>query len=522
MTVVEVKMRIALLSTSTFPADQGLRTISSYLKSKGHKVNMMFLPLPEDYSMMYPEEVLAQVEAQVKDAQLIGINAYASTNDRAIQLISLGKKLNIPVVWGGPHPTFFPENCFKFCDLIAVGEAEDAFVELANNLEQKKDITKIQNVWVRKDGKEFKNHVRAPIHDLDILPHMDYDLQDHLILENGLLIPFEERHIGGMIFFQTERGCPQACSYCTNNILRELYKGKSDLLRTHTVDYVIDQLLSLKTRFPSISTIDVRDETFLIRPMSWLKEFSLKYKEKVGLRMKCLTEPASISNEVISDEKLSCLVDAGLTDIIVGIQSGSDQLNFKVYNRFISAEQLLRSAKSLNKFKDKLTVMYDVISCNPYESNEDVLATINLVRQLPKPFYLSVNNLVFFEGTPLYKQAMHDGLIKEDGDTASKLNYWDRWQHIKLKQKNMYLNLVLNLMRGPCTDRRYGLVPSFVLDRLVKESMVNFNEKHKAPVYTAGTMVQSMDFMRENLAKPLYRKMPVSFKMWYDRTRYQA
>jgi len=28
--------------------------------------------------------------------------------------------------------------------------------------------------------------------------------------------------------------------------------------------------------------------------------------------------------------------------------------------------------------------------------------------------------------------------------------------------------------------------------------------------------------MRESVAKPLYRSMPVSFKNWYDKVRYRA
>ena len=45
---------------------------------------------------------------------------------------------NILIVWGGPHPTFFPEKCFKMCNIIAVGEAEEALVELADKMEKKK------------------------------------------------------------------------------------------------------------------------------------------------------------------------------------------------------------------------------------------------------------------------------------------------------------------------------------------------------------------------------------------------
>lgn len=516
-------MKITLISTSTFPADQGLRTISACLKKEGHKVKIIFLPLPEDYSITYPEEVLKQVEEKSKDSSLIGINAIASTNERAEQLITLFKKLNIPVIWGGPHPTFFPEKCFEICDIIAVGEAEEAFAELASKLENKKDITDIKNLYVRtKDGKEFRNHVRLAAEDLDVYPHPDYDLEDHLILENGKLIRFEERHLGGMIFFQTQRGCPQACTYCTNNVLRTLYKGNK-ILRSHSVDYVIKELVRLKDKFPSIGVFDIRDETFLVRDIKWLSEFAERYKNEVGIRFKCLAEPASMASEGLSEEKIRVLVDAGLTDIIVGIQSGSDKLNTNLYKRYITGKQVLKCAQVLNKFKDKLAIMYDIIATNPYEEPEDVLETINLIRQLPAPYYVSVNNLVFFEGTPLYDMAIKDGFIKNGIDSASKLNYWDRWNHIKMKKSNEYLNLILNLMRGKGhSGKKYGVMPEFLLKQLLKPNMVKFNQKHKSFTYFVGYNVMAADYFRENVAKPVYRKMPINVKLWYDKVRYRA
>lgn len=513
-------MKITLISTSTFPADQGLRTISACLKEAGHDVKIIFLPLPEDYSIQYPQDVLNQVKAAASGSKLIGINAMASTNERAQQLIDMFKEMSVPVIWGGPHPTFFPEKCFEMCDIIAVGEAEEAFVELANKIEKNENISDIKNLYVRASGKEFKNPVRPAAEDLDVYPHPDYDLENHRILENGRLIPFEERHLGGMIFFQTERGCPQACTYCTNNVLRKLYKGNK-ILRSHSVDYVIKELVRLKNKFSTIGVFDIRDETFLVRDANWLREFSERYKNEVGIRFKCLAEPASMATEGLSEEKIKMLVDAGLTDIIIGIQSGSDRLNKELYNRFITGKQVLKCALVLNKFSDKLAIMYDIIATNPYETPEDVLETINLIRQLPPPYYLSVNNLVFFEGTPLYDKAVREGLIT-DIDPTSKLNYWDRWNHIKQKKTNEYLNLLLNLMRGKCKGKRYGVMPEFLLKQLLKPGIVKTNQKVKAFTYFVGYNVMAADYFRENVAKPVYRSMPLSVKLWYDKVRYRA
>ena len=365
--------------------------------------------------------------------------------------------------------------------------------------------------------------MRSPAHDLDELAHPDYNIESQLILEKGKLIQFKPRHLGTIIYFQTERGCPQACSYCTNNILRDLYKGKSDLLRTHSVDYVIEELSRLHKKFPHIDAFDLRDETFTIRDIAWIREFSEKYiKSGIGVRLKCLAEPASMSGEKISREKIKLLVDAGLTDIIVGIQSGSDRVNKEIYNRFITKDQLLNAAQTLNEFKGKLTVMYDIITCNPYENPEDILETITLVLQIPPPFYTSVNNLIYFEGTPLYRRALADGIIRQESDTAEMLNYWDRWQHIKLKKKNPYLNLLLNLMRGPATKTRLGLMPRKLVQKLINPKLVTYNIKHEMPTYTVGKMVSTMDWFRENIAKPMYRAMPIEFKTWYDQVRYKA
>ena len=518
-----VKMKITLLSTSTFPADQGLRTLSSCLKKDGHEVKMVFLTLPEnDYSAVYKKSVLDQVDKIVEGSGLIGITAMSSTSTRAKQLIEHYQD-KIPVVWGGPAPTFFPEKCLESCNIVAVGEAEEALLELAKKLENKEDITQVKNLFIKKNGQEFRNPVRPPIHDLDELAHADYNIEEQLILEKGKLIQFQPRHLGTIIYFQTERGCPQACSYCTNNILRDLYKGKSDALRTHSVDYVIEELKTLHEKFPHIDSFDLRDETFTIRDINWIREFSEKYiASGIGIRLKCLAEPASMSGENVSREKIKLLVDAGLTDIIVGIQSGSDRVNREVYNRFLTKAQLIKSAQTLNEFKGKLTVMYDIITCNPYETSEDILETIQLVLDLPVPFYTSVNNLIFFEGTPLYQRALDDGTIKQESDTAEMLNYWDRWKHIKLKKKDPYLNLLLNMMRGPATKSRLGLMPRSLVKKLIKPSRVKYHIKHELPTKAAGSVVSVMDGFRESVAKPVYRSLPISLKSWYDQVRYKA
>ena len=52
--------------------------------------------------------------------------------------------------------------------------------------------------------------------------------------------------------------------------------------------------------------------------------------------------------------------------------------------------------------------------------------------------------------------------------------------------------------------------------------MIRFNQKYKMLTYIVGNIIQGFDFLRENIAKKIYRKLlPPSFKNWYDKVRYR-
>ncbi|MBT96542.1 MAG: radical SAM protein [Candidatus Pacearchaeota archaeon] len=511
-------MKITLISPATYPSDQGIRTISAVLKDKGYDVEIVFMRLSEDYSKNYTKQELLQLERICNGSDLIGINSFASTANRASRIINfLKKRLNIPIIYGGVHTTISPQDCIEYADIICVGEAEEAILELADAINKNKKIDKIKNLWIKKQDKIIKNPVRNLVDNLDILPLPDYDIKDHYILDNGIIRKFKENDLDGQIFFLTGRGCPYGCDYCSNSLFNELYKGKrKKVLRWHSPEYIINGILEIKKKFPTLGYFDIRDDTFSLRSLEDIKKFCRLYKEKVNMRFKCLADP-----KTITDEKVKLLVDAGCTDIIIGIQ-GTERTNKEIYHRAQSDEAIIRASKIINKYKNKLAVMYDVITCNPYESTEDIINLIKLLQKLRKPYFLSVNNLVFFPGTKLYTRAKIDGLIKKESDAAYQLNYWDRAKHIKLKSKNAYPILILNLMRGSVTKTRFGPMPNFLINWLLIPKRVRKNIRYIRFTYFILYFVEIYDSFRERVLKPIYHSFPSSFKVWYDKVRYKA
>ena len=71
-------------------------------------------------------------------------------------------------------------------------------------------------------------------------------------------------------------------------------------------------------------------------------------------------------------------------------------------------------------------------------------------------------------------------------------------------------------MRGICTEKKYGLVPTGVLKYLIKK------KDFKLFVSVVGNLVGVYDYLRESLLKKIYRSLPVGFKVWYDGARYRV
>ncbi|MBU1628450.1 cobalamin B12-binding domain-containing protein, partial [bacterium] len=170
----------------------GIRSISSYIKSKGFSSRLIFLPLIHsqkstipNYQRLYEEKTLDDIAELCKGSMFIGISLTSNHVDSSIQLTQhLKDKFEIPVIWGGLHPTVMPEESLHYADFICLGEGESAFLELLENNQKKRDITKTRNFWFKKNGSIIKNVPHELITNLDSLPFQDYSLKEHYILDN--------------------------------------------------------------------------------------------------------------------------------------------------------------------------------------------------------------------------------------------------------------------------------------------------------------------------------------------------
>ena len=477
--------KVTLISTNASITENGLRTLSSVLKNNNILTQLIFLP---SYKERYSQDVLNQVRTLAMNSILIGITCYEITSTKALQIIDHLQQLHIPIIWGGIYATLNPEDAIRFADIVCIGEGENALSELVEIFVSGRDRKDVQNFWFKDNGTIIKNPVRPRVQNLDLLPSKDYSTENQFVLERGRLRRFSEKHLrygefnqdhevtfqfGTHILEHSQRGCPNSCAYCCNSFLHKLYPDNSKIVKK-SIDKMIEEIRQLKSRFSSISFIWFTDDSFFTRSAEEIREFSRSYKKEVALPFMCYTTPTTLN-----DEKLALLLDCGLYRVEMGIQTGSQRTSFGLYDRKISNDEVIHAAEILSRYKKRMVIPeYQIIIFNPYEQNEDVLQTIDLIKKLPTPFYLQPFNLVFFHGTEFSQKAILEGKIRRDYDFYSYIHYSDTMAHVWKINENLFGNALLHLSSGTVTEKRIGPFPRFLFESLISSRARTWFDRH--------------------------------------------
>lgn len=403
----------------------GIRMLSASLKHAGHDVRVIFLP--NGFQNRYEETTLRDVASISEGSCLIGISVMTNFFDNAVQLTQyLKKHLNIPVIWGGIHPTIRPVECLDYADLVCVGEGEKTILNLAAKICGKEDYRSIHNIWIKDGSKVIKNDIYPIIEDLDALPYPDYDFKTHYTLKGKILQTMDqelfELQANSCYVTMPTRGCPFSCSYCCNNALKKLYPNQKPF-RKRSLPNIISELSQMKKRMPFIKMIRFDDDAFFSYSLKEIEEFCDSYKAAdIGL-------PLSIGGATpgtVSKEKLRLLIDAGLARVRMGIQTSSERLKI-LYNRHYSNREVLKAIDIISEFPEFKSInrlpQYDIILDNPWETEKDLIETLMFLTKIPAPYQLAFFSLTFYPDTDLYVKAKQDGIVVNDLEDVYRKHY---------------------------------------------------------------------------------------------------
>lgn len=361
----------------------GLEYLSAYVKQK----NAAIIDIIDTGS---PQNVFRKVQQFKPD--LIAYSIRSGFHQFYLDLNrALKRNFTFLSVFGGPHTTFAPETINEDgVDIICRGEGEEALFDLITQLERGEDISRIENLWVKKDGVIFQNPIRPLVENLDLFPFPDRSLLDK----------YPEIKTQKLRNFITTRGCPYDCTYCFNNETKNLYKTKGRYLRRRSVDNVIEEIKEVKERC-RIEAVHFEDDTFNLFP-KWIFEFCEKYRRELHLPFRCNIRLDSINEEIIRSLK-----EAGCIYVVIAIESGVERVRKDILNRNITDEQILYASSLLKKYG--IRFLTENMLAIPFTTLDDDLRTLDLNMRI-KPDYPHASLFQPYPGTKLGRLAQEAGL----------------------------------------------------------------------------------------------------------------
>ncbi len=398
-------MRIAFLQREWFE-NIGIMTLAAGLNAAGHEVEVFVDNAESDI-------------ASAVNRFTPGLICFSCTTGEHLWALAAARRLkkikNIFTVFGGHHPTFFPQIINQpGVDAICRGEGEFALKELVEALISGESPAGIHNLWVKHDREITRNELRPLIQDLDSLPlplRSVYDKYPRLQANTT-------KH------FMASRGCPCSCSYCYAHPLRELYRGKGPFVRYRSPGAIIREIRLTMQKYP-LKTVFL-DDDILTFNKPWLYEFLDLYREEVCLPFICNVWAAWL-------DEATCrrLAEAGCFRVSMGVETGDDHLRQKILKKNITNAQIIAAAENLHRYG--IRVLTNNMIGLPGETIDQALETMRLNTRI-RTDYPWCSILQPYPGTPIADTARAAGLLTTDTEQLFASTFF---KTSILQQKNM-------------------------------------------------------------------------------------
>ncbi len=370
----------------------GAVLLSTILRERGYEVKAFI------------EDVAEPDWAFVENSDLVCISIITPTAIRSYKLGNRLKSLGIPVIMGGPHPTFLPDEALEYADYVIRGEGEHSLVELLEYLGTGVPaLTGIKGLsYKNRDGGIVHNPSREFIEDLDSLPDPDFSLVHKWNSSNPYPV-------------STSRGCAYDCKFCSViRMFGKTYRFKSVEASMKELKHVAS--VSKATNF-------IIDDNFAANK-SRTKEI-LKGMIAEGIKMRW---SAQVRTDVARDpELLRLMADSGCHTLGIGFESINPR-TLEEYNKKQSREDIISCIRAVKDHGIHIHGMF-VLGADTDDA-ETIYRTADFVRSsgIDTIQFLILTPL---PGTPLFHDMMKSGrLFHQD---------WEKYnvQHVVFRPRLM-------------------------------------------------------------------------------------
>src|SRR5271155_645039 len=232
--------------------------------------------IPRDqYEVVLTDENIETIDFDLR-ADLVGISAMTSYVNRGYEIAGQFREKGIPVVMGGVHPSFMPQEALQHCDAVVIGEVELVIAKLLDDLKQ---------------GSMRGTYKSDTLHSMVGMPMPRYDL-------------LKKNRYVNRTFVQTSRGCHQGCTFCAEPLMNGLK------FRYRPVNEVINEMENCGSRIVSINDADFFGTPD--RPKEVMR----------ALKGRGIQWQAGVTSKLAQDDRmLELAAESGCTLLSIGFES---------------------------------------------------------------------------------------------------------------------------------------------------------------------------------------------------------
>lgn len=295
----------------------------------------------------------------------------------------------------GFYPSFYFEEILRSCpamDSVILGEPELVFAELADALDRHGRPSDIAGLAGLDEHGKIKCSRRKPIEDLDGLPFP---------IRTEAMFRLPEVNLQG------SRGCYGQCTFCCINPFYadgSRWRCRSPENIVAEIDMIVARRGAKDFYFtdPNFFGPGRRGQERAMLLASLLRSRNIRF----GIE-------ARVND--IHDETIKALVEAGLRQTLIGLESGNDA-SLKRLNKMTTTAQNERAIGILRKHSIEPNIGF--IMFEPYSSLEDIRKNLeflqrnSLLNNLPVTANVLYHHQIVLKGSPAFQPLRSQGLLE--------------------------------------------------------------------------------------------------------------
>jgi radical SAM superfamily enzyme YgiQ (UPF0313 family) len=395
----EMNMRILFISANREEINMpvlpmGMGCVAEATRQSGHEVKLVDLMSTDDFHSLlrvtiddFQPDVIAVSVRNVDDQNMAEPKFLLK---QAKEVVDECRKISeATIVLGGAGYSIFPDTALAYigADMGVQGEGEVVFPMLLERLASRRDLSGLPGLFLPGKGAQGR---KAFINDLDTLPFPTVDLfQIHDAGDSAFLLPF-----------QTRRGCPLNCSYCSTATI----EGRR--LRYRSAERVVRELGLW--RDAGISRFFFVDNTFNLPPSYALALCELISQASLDISWRCILYPGNVSENLIRE-----MAGAGCREVSLGFESGCQKI-LDGFNKHFKTDEIERTSKMLADYG--IRQMGFLLLGGPGETKQTVEESLKFVESLPMDALKITMGIRIYPGTKLSELAIKEGCITSESD----------------------------------------------------------------------------------------------------------